>query len=113
MSRHLARCSTAWPAGGKICAVKKRLPQEHLLVRTARAMDLESKFEQWFASLSETQRAEALTSPSELPSWMVASLQRAGIPPVAVLHSDRSLLDRGYVMPTQVRELLEQRSSRF
>ena len=76
-------------------------------------MDLESKFEQWLASLSETQRVEAMTSPGELPSWMVASLQRAGIPPVPILHSDRSLLDRGYLLPTQLRELLEQRSSRF
>jgi hypothetical protein len=76
-------------------------------------MDLESKFEQWLASLSETQRVEAMTSPGELPTWMVASLQRAGIPPVPILHSDRSLLDRGYLLPTQLRELLEQRSSRF
>ena len=52
---------------------------------------LEGKFEHWFSSLSEMQRVEVLTSPGELPSWMVASLQRAGIPPVPVLHSDRSL----------------------
>jgi hypothetical protein len=72
-------------------------------------MDLEGKFEHWFSSLSEMQRVEVLTSPGELPSWMVASLQRAGIPPVPVLHSDRSLLDRGYLMPTQLREFVEQR----
>jgi hypothetical protein len=76
-------------------------------------MDLESKFEHWILSLSESQRVEVVTSASELPSWTVASLQRAGIPPVPVLHSDRSVLDRGYVLPTRLRELLEQRSILF
>jgi hypothetical protein len=76
-------------------------------------MDLEGKFEQWFASLSEVQCFEVLTSSGELSSWMVASLQQAGIPPVPVLHSDEGLLDRGYVMPEQLRELMDLRSSPF
>jgi hypothetical protein len=73
-------------------------------------MDLESKFEHWCESLSEAQRLEVLTASGELPSWMVVSLQHAGIPSVPVLHSDRGPLDRGYRMPTQLRDFLEQRS---
>jgi hypothetical protein len=74
-------------------------------------MDLESKYEHWYESLSDVQRLEVLTAPAELPSWMVVSLQHAGIPSVPVLHSDRSPLDRGYQMPTQLREFLEMRWS--
>jgi hypothetical protein len=73
-------------------------------------MDLESKFEHWYESLSEVQRLEVLTAPDELPSWMVVSLQHAGIPSIPVIHSDRSPLDRGYQMPTQLSGFLEQRS---
>ena len=71
-------------------------------------MDVEGRFEDWFASLSEVQRFEVLRSSGELPPWMVASLQQAGIPPVPVLHSDTSLLDRGYLMPTQLRDFIDE-----
>jgi hypothetical protein len=74
-------------------------------------MDLESKYAYWYASLDQVPRLEVLTAQGELPSWMVVSLQHAGIPSVPVLRSDRSPLDRGYRMPTQLREFLEQRSS--
>jgi hypothetical protein len=74
-------------------------------------MDLESKYEHWYESLSQVQRLEVLTTPGELPWWMVVSLQHAGIPSVPVLRSDRNPLDRGYEMPTQLREFLELRSS--
>ena len=71
-------------------------------------MDVEERQREWWRSLSDFERTQALTVFEQLPAWLEASLERARL---AVVEVDITSSKRVCLMPTRLREFLDQKTN--
>ena len=72
-------------------------------------MDVEERQREWWRGLSDFERSQALTVFDQLPGWLEESLERARL---AVVEVDISSSNRVCLMPSRLREFLDQKTQR-